>query len=188
MKIEDIKVGKTYLLPFEVIKINDTDIHMRNGGVKGIFQPEELTESSRKSAPKYDPCRKFRKGDKVRFKEYLGRRSLAHTDEYITLDRDEKHGQCFWTGVSATGDIWSRNAYFCYLELVEPAEELVPYYIERRGEKEGGWCYIVYKHGGYAESTFYFGACRSRNEAEAKEAAEAERDRLNDEWRKEQEQ
>jgi hypothetical protein len=100
---------------------------------------------------------------------------LAHTDEYITLDSDEKHGQCFWTGVSATGDIWPRNAYFCYLELVEPVEEQEPYSVVD-----------AHTHWDVADKDMKCVVTYSKlHHPNAKAAAEAERDRLNAEHRKE---
>lgn len=153
---------------------NDIDLRSPKDSPLALSNDEikEFTEWLRQkaeSAPKYDPNRKFRKGDKVRFKEYLGRRSLAHTDEYITLDSDERQGQCFWTGVSATGDIWPRNAYFCYLELVEPVEELEPYRVVD-----------AHTHWDVADKDMKTVATYSKgHHPNAKAAAEAERDRLN---------
>lgn len=144
------------------------------------IMPENGTKNT-ESAPKYDPRRKFRKGDKVRFKEHLGRKSLAHCDEIITLEADEKYGNCFWREMAPDGDIIDRNAYFCYLELVTPVEELEPYFVmELKG------AYGVYNTRFQPETE----ACHFYTDMHphAKEAAEAECDRLNAEHRKENQQ
>lgn len=144
----------------------------------GIENPE--------STPKYDPRRKFRKGDKVRFKEYLGRKSLAHCDEIITLEVDEIHGQCFWLEMKPDGDIVQRNAYFCFLELVTPVEEFKPYSVKLRKELTADdtypYCAVV-DHDGNEAARFYSELYEA---GKARAAAEAECDRLNAEYRKEQ--
>lgn len=135
--------------------------------------------------PQYDPTRLFKKGDKVRVVECKGRNYTGRkTGDIGTVDRNESPGTAEVEVEFADEDMWEIDP--AYLELVTPIEEREPYYVELQGEKKGGLCYTVRKHGGYAESIFYFGKCRSRDEQQAKAAAEAERDRLNAEWRKEQ--
>jgi hypothetical protein len=63
----------------------------------------------------------------------------------------------------------------CYLELVTPVEELEPYIIREYAD-----FYAVEKDG--AQYSIFFKGSYHDN---AKKAAEAERDRLNAEWRKE---
>lgn len=139
--------------------------------------PENGTKNT-ESAPKYDPRRKFRKGDKVCFKEHLGRKSLAHCDKIITLEADEKYGSCFWKEMAPDGDIIDRNAYFCFLELVTPVEEIEPYSVH-----ETDYLYRVIQRvdGGEQVVCEY----RKNTHPNAQAAAEAERDRLNEEYRKE---
>lgn len=186
INIEDIKVGKTYLLPFEVIKINDTDIHMRNGGVKGIFQPEELTENSHESAPKYDPSRKFRKGDIVRPRERDGREPWGRTISSVrrlntsctmVVYEDEARGliKC----KNEDGLIFDISPFF--LELMTPIEAMEPYYVQE-GERSTGWG--VWKRN-KANSTCSLMASYSSAHPKSKAAAEAECARLNEEYRKE---
>ena len=142
------------------------------------------------AAPKYDPNRKFRKGDKAKPRTINGREiPKMPLDVIFTVTGDEdEYGAVPVEYMSPVrGLLTSTTVHAVWLELVTPVEELDPFYIERQGEKTGGLCFTVRKRNGYAEATFYFGACRSRDEQHAKEAAEAERDRLNAEFRKEQE-
>lgn len=85
-KIEELKVGETYnfTLLYTGQRINNkfrfespTGIHYILGlgdmdAVSPVSAPENGTKNTA-PAPKYDPCRKFRKGDKVRLREYNGR-------------------------------------------------------------------------------------------------------------------
>ena len=138
-------------------------------------------------ATKYDPCRLYRKGDKVRIKTANGRdfNSFAeeHKGKILTVLKDEEKYCNIFVETPISDDCFINPAY---LELVTPVEELEPYYVEQQGEKTGGFCFAVIKRKGYAETTFYFGPCRSRNEQQANQAAEAECARLNAEHRKEQ--
>ena len=194
MNKENIKIGEKYFIRAKVIGISEHgapkvcvlnhDIYCFPDELYPITpsKPPTLVGTS----PKYDPCRRFRKGDKVRvvkcngrfpyigWKHILNQCYTVNSDEVefckITLDLPEAY-----CPIDAA-----------YLELVTPVEEMERYYIEKHGEKSGGLCYTVHKRGGYAEATFYFGACRTYTEAQAKARAEAERDRLNAEYRKEQ--
>ena len=130
--------------------------------------------------PKYDPCRLFKKGDKVRVVEWNGRKNI----------RDGMIGEVvsdeFNCKVELAIDGWPNDVYYqaCFLELVTPVEEREPYsakpgykswHVERDGK--------IYSQYPYNETVSF---SVWRNEEEAKAAAEAERDRLNAEWRKEQ--
>lgn len=172
MNIEDIKVGKTYMLPFEVIKINDTDIHMRNGGVKGIFQPEELMKISHEPEPKYDPCRKFKAGDKVRVVENKGRKQ-ACSGSLATVKQDEDENKVLIT-IDGSGIWWVDAAY---LELVTPVEELERYSVVD-----------AHTHWDVADKDMKCVATYSKlHHPNAKASAEAECARLNAEYGKEME-
>ena len=142
------------------------------------------------TAPKYDPCREFRAGDKVELKTNLGRNPYDTFDgqEYIpdgtvfTVLRDE------WAGGKV--DIFEKDesdaftVHFSNLELITPVEELE---ISRvfNDKKMGAW--IVTKDN-FTHAYFPYRCEVSDNIAnskeEAKAAAEAERDRLNAEWRR----
>ena len=126
---------------------------------------------------KYDPCRKFKKGDKVREVLVKGRRFdsgysecfLTDTSE-VVKDEDDYHSVRI---KRSNGEQHNFDAVF--LELITQVEELAPYSVHDYAE-----CYEVQK-GIITYSVFYkakYGA------AEAKAAAQAERDRLNAEHRK----
>lgn len=123
--------------------------------------------------PKYDPCRPFKKGDIVEpvacngraplyLRKYIGTKQVVECDEDINGI------------VGIVGDVEAVSAAF--LKLITPIEELKPYSV--------------------GETTDYFSVDKDDEELSlywkdkhphAKESAEAERDRLNDEYRKEQE-
>lgn len=128
--------------------------------------------------PKYDPCRLFKKGDIVRLKEWNGRCPALPEDwkfdnGLFKVREDEK----FNSSVEITREN-SKTVYIapiCFVELVTPVEELEPYELVETTdywsvEKENDELCLFWK----------------KHHPHAKEAAEAERDRLNAEWRKEQ--
>lgn len=133
-------------------------------------------------APKYEPCRKFRKRDIV--EPCKGREVYACEWEDCVFHKlegtyevqaDEKEGH-----VSV---IEKETGIECYvsafaLELVTPVEELERYYIEHDST---GYAILDRQNVGYVA---HF---KEVQHPHAKEAAEAERDRLNAEHRKEQE-
>lgn len=146
--------------------------------------------------PKYDPCRKFRKGDMVRYcapdgriyadrgslREHIKNRDLTH------VVRDEQENG----RVGVYDPLDEENPYYVpahSLELVTPVEELEPYFV---GESENSYdlfrrtdngnqlrTSFWWKHNPYPEKL-------EMTEEEAKAVAEAECARLNEEYRKEQ--
>ncbi|MBQ2298575.1 MAG: hypothetical protein II278_04255 [Bacteroidaceae bacterium] len=127
--------------------------------------------------PKYDPCRLFRKGDIVRLKEWNGRCPALPEDwkcdnGLFKVHEDEK----FNSSVEITREN-SKTVYIapiCFVELVTPVEELEPYELVETTdywsvEKENDELCLFWK----------------KHHPHAKEAAEAERDRLNAEYKKE---
>lgn len=139
------------------------------------------------TAPKYDPCRLFRKGDKVRLVEYKGRH----------FNTDAKR-MWFCTGIVTSSECEHEYIDVCvsfgnteedieidpaYLELVKPVEELEPYSI---GKSDYNGFVNIEKNGKIIAMIPYGKELHEhKTEAEAKAAAEAERDRLNAEYRKE---
>lgn len=180
MNIEYVKIGETYYVPFTVKAISGEYVTATTGGtLEALFLAKTLHPIP--SAPKYDPCRPFREGDEVRYVPCNGRECPAMPcDEYyrektltVVKDEDSNHQV-----LVRTQDGREKYIRFCYLQLITPVEELEPY--------------IVKKY-----SSFY--AVEKRNDLKdrpatydvdfhphAKEAAEAERDRLNAEHRKKQ--
>lgn len=131
--------------------------------------------------PRYDPCRFFKKGDKVQPRS--GKTVLASEYGFVTFH--ELAGQYEVNEDEARGTVTLIvNGHACFvsafaLELVTPVEELEPYMVETDFvDDEPVW--NIYKDGdlivGYTSS-----------HPNAKAAAEAECARLNAEWRKEQE-
>lgn len=141
-------------------------------------RPEMTSLIKKLSAPKYDPSRLFKKGDMVRVVECKGRNySNVETGKEGIVSRNETGADMGIEVTFGDDDFWDICPSF--LELVTPVEELEPYFVM---ELKGG--YGVYNTRFQPETE----ACLYWNEMHphAKEAAEAERDRLNAEYRKEQ--
>lgn len=142
-----------------------------------IFKMTEIPEP----APKYDPCRKFREGDEVRYVPCNGRECpVMPCDEYyrektltVVKDEDSNHQV-----LVRTQDGREKYIRFCYLQLITPVEELKPYYIDEYPNT----CKLMKRDGGKLYKLADYWDTHPRFKA----AAEAERDRLNEEWRKEQ--
>lgn len=126
--------------------------------------------------PKYDPCRKFRKGDRVKVVKNKGRRGShimdVGTHAIVVMDEEELED----VNIKCEGD--SRTNYYidpAYLELVTPAEEFVPYSVVD-----------AHTHWDVADKDMKCVATYSKgHHPNAKAAAEAECKRLNEEYRKE---
>lgn len=197
MKIDDIKVGETYNVRVKVIEI-PTERHVVTHAVTAdkecvtIFSDYEIGSFSQAEAyPKYDPCRLFRKGDKVRVVEWNGRnyRDRDHHTELETgciaeIWEDEKDEQEEGY-VPVIYQEYIRCVPPCYLELITPVEELKPYSVKLRQEitvdDTYPYCAVVDDDGNEA-ARFY---CEQYEAGKAKAAAEAECARLNAEYRKE---
>ena len=128
------------------------------------------------SAPKYDPCRRFKKGDKVKLREKLQGRETSQFVTGLSLGKiyTVQADECNHT-VYVMGDECLGRYAFVHLELVTPVEEIEPYSV--------------------GESTDYFSVEKDDSELclywkdkhpNPKAAAEAECARLNEEYRKEQ--
>ena len=138
-------------------------------------------------APKYDPCRKFRAGDIVEPCQVKGRwlseawKNSAGVHFTVATDEDEIGTMC----VKYTDSVIDRCADAVYFQLVTPVEELEPYSVHESDTINGfdimrdGLCVMTFPYGP-KEAGYY------RNKLAAKEAADAECDRLNAEYRKEQ--
>lgn len=198
MNIEDIKVGETYNIHVKVIGIakNFVDvIYVDDEGISGLhigkrragilrpISPEKNTDPS----PKYAPCRLLRKGDKVQVKKRDGRCN-GKAGEYLreafcTVAEDETQNELVRVLHNAT----EYRLDPAYLELVTPVEELEPYSVFDN-MRLAAWTILK---NGLIFAYYPYRVNKSDNivhgKAEAKAAAEAERDRLNAEWRKEME-
>lgn len=129
------------------------------------------------TAPKYDPNRLFRKGDKVKAVLRHGRipNDGVPKDAILEVIEDERDG--IVKVLHKMGVILEIfNVYALYLELVTPVEELEPYSVVD-----------AHTHWDVADKNMKTVATYSKgHHPHAKEAAEAERDRLNAEYKKEQ--
>lgn len=199
MPPEEIKIGDTFNVRVKVIDKETANIVVN-------YVDEEDQESSlwiplQKLAilhpiaptPKYDPCRLFKKGDKVRYcapdgRIYADRGSLRkhiRNRDFTHVIRDELgNGR---VGVYDPFD--AENLYYVpahALELVTPVEELEPYHLNEVYDIDDGNL-IGYEvaQGDARDAIFYGGENHSRTTKQAKEAAEAECARLNAEFRKE---
>ena len=172
---------------------NDIDLRSPIGGPMHQSDDDMLTKqkdlfnlmNGRKktgTTPKYDPCRKFRKGDIVRPCGCNGRAPWGSTASSVrtlitswTLNVREDEARGLVRCKNDGGIIFDISPFF--LELVTPVEELEPYFVEHREHSNN---YKIRK-GGQEFVIFW------DTHPNAKEAAEAECARLNAEWRKEQE-
>ena len=195
MNPEEIKVGETYNVRLQVskketygIKAIAANAHDLTNPIEHLFEPREFPVFSPISpAPKYDPYRKFRKGDKVRVVKRHGRETplasvmqdLSEKTFTVIADEDEDNDVLIDTSKG------NRFIQFSHLELVTPVEELEPYSVN---ENEHSKSYEVLRgHPVRVCAAYYYGGeCPAYTKEAAKAAAEAERDRLNAEYRKEQ--
>lgn len=128
-------------------------------------------------------CRRFKKGDIVRMIERMGRMECtAPVDEFfqtrpLTVIEDERIDTNLVKVESEDGR--TRLFHWWYLELVTPVEELEPYFVM---ELKGAYGVYNTRFQPETEACHFF----TDMHPHAKESAEAERDRLNAEHRKEQ--
>jgi hypothetical protein len=201
---EDIKVGETYNVRVKVAEKKDdkiiTCVVSDNGlpleDVSTIFFRNEALAFSPvldpapiaffkstvipEAYPKYDPCRTFKKGDRVRVVKWSGRNPVlpfmdCKVGDIGTVIKDEDPTS-FFVRIHLEGK-YEKDMPYCHLELVTPVEEVKPYFVAYDDR-----FYHVHKKGEDAALAVYSEA----RHPHAKAAAEAECDSLNDEWRKEQ--
>lgn len=146
--------------------------------------PSDSQSSTVNSQPKYDPTRPFKEGDRVRYCERDGRKLFRLQDGAIYEVKSNE-------GDAGTVEIWLwkeavRYGSYPYnvFELVTPVEEQEPY---RVVWPENYQCVRIMKEKRiYKSIPFDEEECVYRTLEEAKAAAEAECKRLNEEYRKEQ--
>ena len=136
-------------------------------------------------APKYDPCRLFKKGDIVEPCQANGR-WLSPPWEHrtgiryeVTEDENPITADLYIKDPDSPEPFLTHAAFF---NLVTPVEEREPYKVEESIFIKDEW--KVWKDGGDKTQTLI--ATYTLAHPNAKAAAEAERDRLNAEYRKEQ--
>lgn len=168
--------GNPVLVKTATVKFVSPDI------VDSVYNEEkdypniEITEQ-----PKYDPCRPFKKGDIVEpvacngraplyLRKYIGTKQVVECDEDLNGI------------VGIVGDVEAVSAAF--IKLVTPVEELEPYSIGK--SDYNGFVNIEKKGKIIAMIPYGKELHEHKTREEAFAAAEAERDRLNAEYRKEQ--
>lgn len=132
-------------------------------------------------------CRLFRKGDKVRVVERNGRSPIlcgaVELGGTYTVHADEDNGDV--TLDIGYGALGGESIAWTFLELVTPVEELGPFTVVHKPALQ----HFQINHGKLNYMTFPYGLHKSNGWyhtiTTAKAAAEAERDRLNAEYRKE---
>lgn len=141
------------------------------------------------SQPKYDPTRPFKKGDKVRYEPKLGRYEPHITNGSIcTVLSDERNGR---VQIEYCDDesVYSATIPFFFLELVTPVEEREPFYLDEitdeDEDEEQYHCFMIKTRKGEDRIRTYY-SNKFETIAQTKAAAEAECKRLNEEYRKEQ--
>lgn len=129
--------------------------------------------------PKYDPCRRLKCGDIVELVEWNGRFPIPKSyfkDIDIKTFRVVAEECRGIVTIDLCGE--AHHLPICFLKLITPVEELEPYCVRKYSS-----FYAVEKRNNHKDRPATYDV---DNHPHAKEAAEAERDRLNDEWRKEQ--
>ena len=147
----------------------------------GYIDPKYVSlpgETVEQPTPKYDPTRLFKKGDKVRVVKCKGRdfNSWAR----IVVDIDEML-DCDISVIAENGEENSIDP--AYLELIIPVEDSVPYTVVHKPALQhfqinyGKLHYMTFPYGLYKSKGWYHTITTARD------AAEDECKRLNDEWK-----
>jgi hypothetical protein len=176
MNLEDIKVGTELISKSKIAEIDGDNVILQfTAPLKFRFVTELCDLLDAQPCPKHDPCRLLREGDKVQVIARNGR-CWGKTGEYLrgaycfVLEDEERNDM-----VKVRHNSSEYTIDPAYLELVTPAEEMEPYSVET--------CQYGYT---VNKGELILATYNDENHPHAKEAAEAERDRLNAEWRKEQ--
>lgn len=182
--------GKTFTLTG--VRIRELGIDENGIKIKYLmpnasnYQPDATLDFiSIDEQPKHDPCRLFKKGDKVRVVELNGRCD-GRDGEYLrgafckVLNDEEKN---YNVHLNHNGTLYHIDP--AYLELVTPVEE--QYSVHSIVGDNGKTAFFAVRKGDVTVAAFFCDTPRAFTEEQALAAAEAERDRLNEEYRKEQE-
>lgn len=201
-KITELKVGEWYNVRVVVTKIDKTFIYTKTGiphllegncftaveaAAFSPIAPENGTKNTA-PAPKYDPCRKFRKGDIVEPCQVKGRwfgtAWKNRSGIRFTVTKDEDEEGVMW--VQDPDSLHPKDGEAVFFQLVTPVEELEPYSVQLRQEitvdDTYPYCAVI-DHDGNEAARFY---SEQYEAGKARAAAEAECAKLNEEYRKEQ--
>ena len=192
-QIKNLKKGDPLIIPGTFRRVDkDGAIWANIDGDYFYFSPSYVSLPSEHGTsippPKHDPPCRFKKGDRVRIKREINGRIIHHSfaffeyDTIYTVKEDEVQKSYKSGHVSITdgnGNICTLSFY--ELELVTPVEELESFGV--RYSKDKNCVEVYHRRHKHTVSAFYCIGGITREQAE--EHAEAERDRLNAEWRKE---
>lgn len=207
MKYQDIKVGETYNVR---VKVEYKESDNENGDIATVpvdkngkkltpdwayyspsdapaFSPitHENGTKNTESAPKYDPCRLFRKGDIVTPKVINGRFFDKFTKELVGLKCEVLQDEEGFEYVIICGNGERSAIDAAYLELVTPVEELEPFYVCENTESKSFEVRRKEDHKVQA-AFYYFNEDDAHAKSEAAKATLEHCDRLNAENRKNQ--
>lgn len=152
---------------------------------KGDFITDcRATAPSFVSLPEKDPGRLFKKGDIVRVVKYKGRPFSKFWEPYIGSEMQvvDNETDCENPSIKTPKGWQPINA--AYLELITPAEEIVPYSVRHN---DAHAAYSIYGPYGLSAANYFYGERYPYSKHSAEAAAYAECDRLNAAYREEQE-
>lgn len=197
MNPEDIKIGQKYtltLLAIDKERCRRPALFETPTGKKYFISPEDFESVSPENgikntepAPKYDPCRKFRKGDRVRVVEYKGRKNTICLPVGAMATVAENEEDCACVEVFIPDDETESVTFIdpAYLKLVTPVEEFEPFYVYENTESKSFEVRRKEDHKVQA-AFYYFNEDDAHTKSEAAKATLEHCDRLNAEYRKEQ--
>lgn len=159
----DVLFSHSYTSIYDKVTKTENCTHPEN-----VILPSDL-----QPAPKYDPYRLFKKGDRVRIVKYAGRCYTTFWESFVGVEMYVETSETAYSLPEVETAKGLQPIDPAYLELVTPVEELEPYRVDHN---QYGW--HVEKDG---EILATYNDERHPN---AKEAAEAECARLNAEHRK----
>ena len=143
-ELNQIKKGERYKIELLCILNKDNEIFVFETptGDHIPIRKSDIESISPAEKPKYDPCRLFKKGDKVKRRTVDGRTNQELTEciELTVIYSKDKYGNVrvqLPSGIS----IVTKSVF---LELVTPVEELEPYTLEEEttyiDDEECGIC------------------------------------------------
>ena len=188
-QLKHLKPGDTILVEAKFNSVKATGVDVTHGCISHLLPFNELYPVPEQ--PKHNPFRKFQEGDIVDYCRRYGRdyETVPDPEDYkiarVFSSEEEESGMVGVEFIKAYGgDKVCFLVPWFHLELVIPVEELNPYSIIV--QPEGYQCVRIMK-GTKIHSSIPFDKedCICCTLEEAKAVAEAERDRLNAEHRKE---
>lgn len=162
-----------------------------NSLLERIAEPMQYEQSAannevdhEEATPKYDPCRLFKKGDKVRVKRFNGRTprfenamGMLDFDKVFVVEQDEEKPS-YHNMINIGSDFLHGAIHVSHLELVTPVEELEPFFVGTEASLTERCIYLKTPDSVYLVAQFH-------EDIYSREYVQAECDRLNEQHRKE---